>query len=610
MTAPAASGQPVVVLLVTGGTWATLSASPGSPASPGSWARASVSPGPIFANNRTLGAYLTLGKGAATAVRTNVDPVTAWNQVVLYDHVLRYGGTVGQLGSGLASRGITRVAVGPTADVATTLVDRDGGLPEVRLGGPTEIASAVRDGAGVVVADVQAADLAAAEAATAGVCKFVVGVPLPDPGTPHLEAIAVSPECGLGDRGLHSSSTTRSGLVTYPDVTATVLQIASGDHRGEPGIVGSPLTAAGHRSTVAQLRDADQRSIAGLNAEHSFILVFVAAAFVVLLARRQRALRALVVPVAAALPAAAMFVMLIPWWRRSTALGVASLVAIAALVGAAAAVAARGRTVRAVAIVSGLTVLVIGADAVGGGGLQLDAPMMNSAIGGGRFHGIGNVPFGFLIGASIVLAAPLLVDRRERRDRRRMVAMVLLAALVVLEGAPVLGADVGGVLAMVPSFGVLIAMTSPAVRARHVLVFGLAALAVVGALAGFDLIGPASRQTHLGHALRAGPLAVLWRRQFAMLRSFRDSPWASVAAISVVCLATIRRTLWADMAGRAALVAVGAAAVLGTILNDSGVAVGGAVLAMAWPALASVGSPATVTSNVDSQLVDQVGQQK
>jgi hypothetical protein len=73
-----------------------------------------------------------------------------------------------------------------------------------------------------------------------------------------------------------------------------------------------------------------------------------------------------------------------------------------------------------------------------------------------------------------------------------------------------------------------------------------------------------------------------------MLKSFWTSPWVLVAAIAVVGLVTLPRGFTRSIPfGRATVGALAAAAVAGTVANDSGIAVGGAVLVIGWPVVAS-----------------------
>ena len=109
---------------------------------------------------------------------------------------------------------------------------------------------------------------------------------------------------------------------------------------------------------------------------------------------------------------------------------------------------------------------LIALDLLVGAPLQLNTTFGYSVAVAGRFTGLGNLAFALFGSATIVLAA-LIVDRTGPRGVR--VAVGLMAAVVVVEGLPMLGADVGGVLAMVPAFGVTaLVLLGRRIRAREV----------------------------------------------------------------------------------------------------------------------------------------------
>ncbi|HZA00038.1 MAG TPA: hypothetical protein VE575_14860, partial [Acidimicrobiales bacterium] len=99
----------------------------------------------------------------------------------------------------------------------------------------------------------------------------------------------------------------------------------------------------------------------------------------------------------------------------------------------------------------GLIVVLIAGDVAWGAPLQVNTAFGYSVAVAGRFVGLGNLAFALFGSAAIVLAA-LVVDRTGRGALG--LALALLGIVVLLEGLPMLGADVGGVVSMVPAFGV------------------------------------------------------------------------------------------------------------------------------------------------------------
>jgi hypothetical protein len=268
------------------------------------------------------------------------------------------------------------------------------------------------------------------------------------------------------------------------------------------------------------------------------------------------------------------------------------MIGLAVALAAVALVLTRGRAGLVFGGLSATTVAVVGVDAARGGRLQLDAPMMNNAIVAGRFTGLGNVGYGFLVGAAIVAAALVLERCGAAAWARRLVAGAL-GGVVIVDGAPMFGADIGGVIAAVVAFGLLMLIARGRSSWRAMASLAGAAFAMLVALALIDINRPRSAQTHLAGALSSGDaFQTLLRRLLAAVGSFRSSPWVAVVVIAIAMFVAGRERLPAARAARGGLVALAVAATLGAILNDSGVAVSGAVLAAGWPAYLALSNDA------------------
>src|SRR5690606_6742452 len=100
-------------------------------------------------------------------------------------------------------------------------------------------------------------------------------------------------------------------------------------------------------------------------------------------------------------------------------------------------------------------VLVLVLDVMTGAHLQVSSYLGYTPSVAARFVGLGNAAFGVLAGATILTCA-LLVARSDRRADAWWVAAGVAAVAVVADGAPWLGADVGGILSLVPALGVLL----------------------------------------------------------------------------------------------------------------------------------------------------------
>lgn len=248
------------------------------------------------------------------------------------------------------------------------------------------------------------------------------------------------------------------------------------------------------------------------------------------------------------------------------------------------------------AIVSLFTV-----DVLAGAPLQVNAVFGYSVAVAGRFAGVGNLAFALFSAASVLLAV-LIVDRFG--DRSLPWAVGLLVAVVLLEGLPMLGADVGGVLSMVPAFGIsALVLAGRQPRLRHLTaLLGVAAASVL-VFAFVDLARPAGSQTHLArlaeHLLDArwGPFSdSLTRRLQASFGAAEVAAWGFVAALGMVVGAYValvaRGRLSPDLSvgGRrrptvAAIAGLVVLAVVGLVANDSSIAVPSTMLIVAVPVL-------------------------
>lgn len=240
-------------------------------------------------------------------------------------------------------------------------------------------------------------------------------------------------------------------------------------------------------------------------------------------------------------------------------------------------------------------------DVLIGAPLQVNAVFGYSVAVAGRFAGLGNLAFALFSAASVLLAV-LIVDRFGRRALPW--ATGLLVAVVLLEGLPMLGADVGGVLSMVPAFGITALLLAGRVpRLRHVAALAATAGAAVLAFAFLDLARPAGSQTHLArlaeHLLDArwGPFSDSLTRRFqASFGAAELAAWALVITLGVavglyvVLVArgridpdfSVAREHGPTAAGIAGLLVLAA---VGLVANDSSIAVPSTMLIVAVPVL-------------------------
>jgi hypothetical protein len=263
------------------------------------------------------------------------------------------------------------------------------------------------------------------------------------------------------------------------------------------------------------------------------------------------------------------------------------------------------RTVTALMIALGVMVGVIVVDVLTGAHLQFNAAFGYSPTIGGRYAGLGNLGYAQLAAGSVLLAG-LLAHRIGGRAGVWW-AGALLALAIVVDGSPFFGADVGGVLSMVPAFGVTIAMLAGwKFRWRLLALFGAAALVVLALAAAIDLSRPADSRSHLGRLLGGGGGdfgTILHRKLDANLAILGATPFAwLLPAVYLGAAYFVYRSPGPLRVVRdripemdAALVGLGFVALLGTLLNDSGVAITGVMFGVVTPVLvflsARVGVP-------------------
>jgi hypothetical protein len=248
--------------------------------------------------------------------------------------------------------------------------------------------------------------------------------------------------------------------------------------------------------------------------------------------------------------------------------------------------------------ITGATILLFILDLAFFKALQLNAVWGNDPIVAGRFTGLGNIAFAIL-GSSSLMTGALLVHRYPGRRWVFWVVAVLFGLTVVVDGAPQLGSDVGGVLALVPALGVtflLLLGRAPSLKLVALTVLG--ALMALGLFLAVDLSRPPESRTHLarlvedvqGRGLDAFTEA-LGRKIRTNIRVFRSTIWTYLVppALGVIAWLLLRpKGRWHDMAIsypklRAGLIGGLILATLGFAVNDSGIVVPAMVLSFLVP---------------------------
>ncbi|MFC4693323.1 hypothetical protein [Geodermatophilus arenarius] len=615
------------------------------------------------------------------------DPLSAVRAVAEDDASARFGAEPGALGAAVgcatvvgraAALAVAAPGVGLTredalpADPAAlaallepcplTLVSLDGlvdaGVPAPE-GSETGTDPVSREAA-LAAVDEQVARLRAAVDTLPGETLLLVqGVSEVNDGRPQLHVGIASGPGFPGPGWLTSASTGRAPFTQLIDVAPTVLRAL--DLEQPASVNGQPLTVAGGRpataEAVAELERANTAAVTHHRSTGTFFtaLVAVQAAVVVLgvlvlgLTRgarpraRLRPVLELAALAAAALPVATYLAGLLPWERAGSprwALAGALLVADAAVVAVAVLGPWRRRRGGPPLAVLAVTVGTLVADVLTGSSLELDGLLGYDAIVAGRFTGYGNLTSGLLAAAALggTAVGATAAGRRAGRDdggrrARRVTGVVVVGAGlagVVLVGAPGLGRDFGGVLAVLPGF-LLLAMLLTGVRVTAVRLAAVlgAGVVAVGTLAFLDWLRPAAERSHLGRfveqLLTGEAWTVVSRKASANVGILLGSALAwmlPVALVAAVWLVRGRRPALlrgpgllrdggsglrpADAAVlRAGLVAAALSLALGAAVNDSGVALPATAAALLVPLLVTLATTAPGRRGVPADSRDE-----
>lgn len=410
---------------------------------------------------------------------------------------------------------------------------------------------------------------------------------------------------------LRSASTQRAGFLTLVDVAPTVLDVLGIDRptamEGRPAIAvasADPLDVRIDR-LITLNRESRFRELL-LDPTTTAILVILAGITAAAMfahtsgwSRRAKGIIAFVALVDLAIYPASYLARAFPIERLGEGFYWSFVLGVAVAAAAGASVAARltGRRLVALTAILVLMLGVIAADVVTGSTLSLSAAFGYSATGNSRLYGISNYAYG-QVAAAVCLLAAILASRGRRG---RAAGIGLMVATLALLGVPIWGSDVGGVLAFTPAILVFVLrLTGRRIRVRTVLLAGLATAVAIGVFGALDLARPPGDRAHLGRLFErvgdegVGPLfSIMERKLLANLSVSTSSLWVLAVPMAVgfaVFLVRSPSRPYDRLTARlpalpAALAALVVAAVLGSMLNDSGAIVGGIAAAVVTASL-------------------------
>jgi hypothetical protein len=439
-------------------------------------------------------------------------------------------------------------------------------------------------------------------------------------------AIAVGKGFSAGS-GLSSATTQQTSLVSLNDVAPTVLRHVgrerSASMLGRPWFAGDPLGP--DRISAAVDLDAESRFTErnrGRAAMGYFLWVTSVVAFAIIAIgwRRRSTSRAAgllgllttwTVLSLAAFPVTTYLMGLLPQHLIGTAGFLVGFAFVDLALVVCSVLIAKDDLTRLLGI-SAFTATVLILDVVLGARLQMNTLWGYNPVGAGRFFGVGNVSFAVLAASSLVTAT-LVVRRGAASSPSLRWAGGLLAGTVAVDSAPIWGADVGGLLSLVPGFIVAwLLLAGRAISVRHV-AGALLGLALVAALfLAWDLSRPSESHTHLARlfeSVRSAGADVLWdtigRKLTTNMRVLRSTVWPYTFAVAAsvvaweLCSSSRRRRLRSYephvLAGLLGGVVV---SVLGFLVNDSGIVIPAVIM----PFLAS-----SIVLLRSQEQVDRIG---
>lgn len=398
---------------------------------------------------------------------------------------------------------------------------------------------------------------------------------------------------GVSNGVLTSLSTRRDGLLWAPDITALIRQrlgLAQMGHSHSPSIIPDPRGLEKLRTFAERARVNDvARPPVALAASAISALLVVAAA---LISRKDAWHPAIEVGLlwTLAFPSVSY---LSRWgvWRWGP-LAIGGLAAAATLVAVWIVRRLASDPARAALWILAATFVGFAVDVLSGTHSQADSLFGYSTISAGRFFGLGNLGFALFASCALLIAGDAV-----SRWSRRWPATAILAIAIACVALPALGGDVGGTVSLgVASAYLVIAQGRERIGWR---VWGSAAAATVAlvAISGLvDLARPPEDRTHLGSFIAQAlddpgvVRDVLVRKIATSISLAIGSRWGMLAPLGfgIVLWLGIRSQRWRALRNKQPAVglayqSVCVAAIVGTIVNDSGVAIAGMMMMILAP---------------------------
>lgn len=392
---------------------------------------------------------------------------------------------------------------------------------------------------------------------------------------------------------LASRSTRRDGLLWAPDITALIRQrlgLKQEGHSHVPRMIAGPdalepLQASAER---ARVNDVARAPVALAASALSALLVIAAA----LLSRRNRW--------HPALGHGLLWILAFPlvsyvsrWgvWRWG-ALAIGAVSVLGAVIGVWAVRRYAGGLKPAAISILAATFVGYVVDVAFGTPSQADSLFGYSTISAGRFFGLGNLGFALFASCSLLVAGHAMSSTGKRWP-----AAVVLATALACVSFPALGGDVGGSLALAAASAYLMLARDREGLGWRVWIGAVLGAVGLVAISGFiDLSRPPEDRTHLGSFIAQAlddpnvAVDVVVRKVQTSLALAVGSRWGILApfGFGIVVWLGLRSHRWRELRYAQPVVGVAyssvvIAAIVGTLVNDSGVAIAGMMMMVLAP---------------------------
>jgi hypothetical protein len=289
-----------------------------------------------------------------------------------------------------------------------------------------------------------------------------------------------------------------------------------------------------------------------------------------------------------------------PWWRWGQPVYAVLVVAGAALIATVMTLVYRRHPIESAMVPLAAVFVVLVIDQLTGAHLQFSAPLGDNPIVAGRFSGVGNLDFSEIATSALLLAG--LVGAKVGGKRGALAAAAIAGAAIIVDGAPQLGDDIGGVFALVPGAMLVVALSLKLrITVRRAVLAGVATLVVAVGVALADYSRPATDQSHVGRfvgqILHGGAGVEVHRKLNASLSTFGPTVGTFVAGVAIITAIASWPKITAALRNTPGLtagaVAATVTAVLGVALNDSGIPISAMAVMVGVSAIyGAIGGPA------------------